>query len=117
MPTTAQATPATKQQPAGLIVYVPRAAIQTSDKNYRLFGADREAARSLRPSQSFGTDVLVYRQGHTNTACIRTTLEHSAGAAIKAEANLTAEELRELAARLLDAAHDIECSDTGSAAA
>lgn len=89
-------------------VCTPRAPIVTSDRTYRLYGPDRDAAHGLVASQSVGSVVTVARHHSDSTACLCTRLTHSAGAPITTKVNFTPEELRELAARLLDAAHDIE---------
>lgn len=91
-------------------VCTPRAPVLSSDRTYRYYGPDREAAYGLRPVESVGSVVYIARHSACPTATLHMQLTHSAGAPIKAHVHMTSTELRELAARLLDAAHDIDRS-------
>ena len=84
-------------------IHHPRPAIVATTEgcgNQRRFGSDMPLRISL------GVDVEVLRIAYENVA--RLTLE--LGFDWRATAIVTTTELRELAARLLDAAHDIEAS-------
>lgn len=83
-------------------IHHPRPAIVATTEgcgDQRYFGSERP----LRTADG-GIDVVVMRFSDENIACIKleySTYWHS-------RATVTAAQLRELAARLIDAAHDIE---------
>ena len=94
--------------------HTPRPAITSSDaryRNQRRFGRG-SAVRDhvLQPSEPhtrrLDAELDVYRDGETDLAEVRIKLGCFATAEITVR--LTPDELRELAACLLDAAHDIE---------
>lgn len=99
---------------AGTFNHTPRPAITNDDaryRNQRRFGRG-SAARDhvLQPSEphtrSQHAELDVYRDGETDLAEVRISLGLFASANITVR--LTPDELRELAACLIDAAHDIE---------
>lgn len=102
-------------QPApGNFTHTPRPAITTDDaryRNQRRFGRG-SALRDhvLRPSEphtrSLDAELDVYRDGETDLAEVHINLGLFASANITVR--LTPAELREVAACLIDAAHDIE---------
>lgn len=74
----------------------------------RRFGADSHSAHGLQLSSERESrpEVTVYRDGTTDLAELQVDLGLWCKASIQVQ--MTPVELRELAARLLDAAHDIE---------
>lgn len=94
--------------------HTPRPAITSDDKHFRdqrRFGRGREVRdHVLQPSEPYASSVNaeidVYRDGETDLAEVRMNLGLFTSARIAVR--LTPVELRELAACLLDAAHDIE---------
>lgn len=92
----------------------PRPAITSADKRYRnqrRFGRGKEVRdHVLQPSapcaSSLNAEIDVYRDGETDLAEVRMNLGLFTSARIAIR--LTPVELRELAACLIDAAHDIE---------
>ena len=105
-----QATTAQK----GTFTHTPRPAITSDDKrfrNQRRFGRGNVARdHVLEPSEPYTrrltAELDVYRDGETDLAEVHIKLGYFASAEITVR--LTPAELRELAACLLDAAHDIE---------
>jgi hypothetical protein len=98
----------------GTFTHTPRPAITSNDKRYRYqrrFGRGREVRdHVLQPSERhtrrLDAELDVYRDGETDLAEVHIKLGCFATAEITVR--LTPAELRELAACLLDAAHDIE---------
>lgn len=91
--------------------HTPRPAHVSKKAEYRFqrrYGADEHSSFGLRPVTDLGyhPTVTVYRDGTTNTAELQVTL--GLGTSASVDVLLTPPELRELAACLLDAAHDIE---------
>lgn len=94
--------------------HAPRPAITSDDKrfrNQRRFGRGRKVRdHVLQPSEphtrSLTAELYVYRDGETDLAEVRIKLGRFATAEITVL--LAPAELRELAACLIDAAHDIE---------
>ena len=94
--------------------HTPRPAITSSDarfRNQRRFGRGREVRdHVLQPSEPLtrrlDAELDIYRDGETDLAEVHIKLGCFAAAEITVR--LKPDELRELAACLIDAAHDIE---------
>lgn len=94
--------------------HTPRPAIVPANPEYgdqRRYGSgDCALSYKLYPgrrgAKSMHTELEVFRYGDSDLAEVIVTIGYHTGATIRAELN--ADELRDLAARLIDAAHDIE---------
>lgn len=93
------------------IAYTPRPAQVSADDRYsnqRRYGADDFSSHGLRiqNEREYRPEVTVYRDGETDVAELQIDIGLFTRASVTVR--LTPSELREVAARLLDAAHDIE---------
>jgi hypothetical protein len=101
----------TAAEPAPISV-TPRPAIVSEGEhsNQRRFGATQRAAFGLALAHHAATELIVCRMAHEEVASLEVSIGsgHGYGVAVTIDLDLTRSELLELAARLIDAAHDID---------
>lgn len=108
---------------SSIFVHLPRAAIVPDDPRYayqRRFGSGpglraTRVAPSDREACSMNAQAVVYRDGECDLAEL--SLHLGAFTFAQITERLTPDELRDLASRLIDAAHDIEAHPAAALAA
>lgn len=83
----------------------PRVPAEAQHSNQRWF---KGTGFSVRPPGDFYSSAEVYRDGRKDSAEVRLTMRGGGPVYFDAALELNAGALRELAQRLLDAAHDLE---------
>lgn len=97
--------------PTATTVHVPRPPIVSAGEhsNQRRFGATQRDAFGMHLVHHAATELVVCRLASEEVASLEVSIRNHRGhgAAVSIDLDLTRTELLELAARLIDAAHDI----------